>query len=36
LNIDSRPNTAEEFKTFVHEQMEKWAKIVKDADIHLG
>jgi tripartite-type tricarboxylate transporter receptor subunit TctC len=36
LNIDSRPNTPEEFKAFVHEQMEKWAKIVKEANIHLG
>jgi tripartite-type tricarboxylate transporter receptor subunit TctC len=36
LNIDSRPNTAEEFKAFVAEQTEKWAKIVKEADIHLG
>jgi tripartite-type tricarboxylate transporter receptor subunit TctC len=36
LNIDSRPNTPEEFKTFVSEQMEKWAKIVKDANIRLG
>jgi tripartite-type tricarboxylate transporter receptor subunit TctC len=36
LNIDSRPNTSAEFDAFVHEQMEKWAKIVKEADIHLG
>jgi tripartite-type tricarboxylate transporter receptor subunit TctC len=36
LNIDSRPNTADEFKVFVAEQTEKWAKIVKEADIHLG
>jgi tripartite-type tricarboxylate transporter receptor subunit TctC len=36
LNIDSRPNTAEEFKAFVAEQTDKWAKIVKEADIHLG
>jgi len=36
LNIDSRPNTADEFKAFVAEQTEKWAKIVKEADIHLG
>jgi len=36
LNIDSRPNTPEEFALFVNEQMEKWAKIVKEANIHLG
>jgi tripartite-type tricarboxylate transporter receptor subunit TctC len=36
LNIDSRPNTAEEFKAFVAEQTDKWARIVKEADIHLG
>jgi tripartite-type tricarboxylate transporter receptor subunit TctC len=36
LNIDSHPNTAEEFKAFVAEQTEKWSKIVKEADIHLG
>jgi tripartite-type tricarboxylate transporter receptor subunit TctC len=36
LNIDSRPNTPDEFKAFVAEQMEKWSKIVKDANIHLG
>ena len=36
LNIDSRPNTPEEFKAFVSEQMEKWAKIVKEANIRLG
>jgi len=36
LNIDSRPNTADEFKAFVAEQTEKWAKIVKEADIRLG
>jgi tripartite-type tricarboxylate transporter receptor subunit TctC len=36
LNIDSHPNTSQEFASFVHEQMDKWSKIVKDADIHLG
>jgi len=36
LNIDSRPNTPEEFKAFVAEQTEKWSKIVKEANIHLG
>jgi tripartite-type tricarboxylate transporter receptor subunit TctC len=36
LNIDSHPNTAEEFKAFVAEQTDKWAKIVKEANIRLG
>jgi tripartite-type tricarboxylate transporter receptor subunit TctC len=36
LNIDSHPNTAEEFKAFVAEQTEKWTKIVKEANIRLG
>jgi tripartite-type tricarboxylate transporter receptor subunit TctC len=36
LNIDSHPNSPQEFKAFVAEQMEKWAKIVKEANIHLG
>ena len=36
LNIESRPNTPAEFASFVHEQMDKWAKIVKEANIHLG
>src|SRR5690348_5552597 len=36
LNIESHPNTPAEFKAFVDEQMQKWAKIVKDANIHLG
>jgi tripartite-type tricarboxylate transporter receptor subunit TctC len=36
LNIDSRPNTPVEFRAFVEEQMEKWAKVVKEANIKLG
>lgn len=36
LNIDSRANTPEEFAAFVSEQMEKWGKIVKEANIKLG
>ena len=36
LNIDSRPNTPEEFKSFVESQTEMWAKVVKDANIKLG
>jgi tripartite-type tricarboxylate transporter receptor subunit TctC len=36
LNIESRANTPEEFRAFVHEQMERWGKVVKDANIKLG
>ena len=36
LNIDIRQNTPEEFRAFVHEQMERWSKVVKDANIKLG
>ena len=36
LNIETRPNTASEFRTFVHDQMALWSKVVKDANIHLG
>lgn len=36
LNIDSRPNTPEEFRVFVQGQMELWSKVVKEANIKLG
>jgi tripartite-type tricarboxylate transporter receptor subunit TctC len=36
LNIDSRPNTPEEFRAFVDEQMARWGKVVKDANIKLS
>jgi len=36
LNIDSRPNTPEEFRAFVREQMERWGKVVKEANIKVG
>jgi tripartite-type tricarboxylate transporter receptor subunit TctC len=35
LNIDSRPNTPEEFRTFVKDQMKRWGKVVKEANIKL-
>jgi tripartite-type tricarboxylate transporter receptor subunit TctC len=35
LNIDSRPNTPEEFRAFVKDQMERWGKVVKEANIKL-
>lgn len=36
LNIDSRQNTPEEFGAFVNEQMDRWGKVVKEANIKLG
>jgi tripartite-type tricarboxylate transporter receptor subunit TctC len=36
LNIESRANTPEEFGVFVREQMDKWGKVVKEANIKLG
>ncbi|HLZ06694.1 MAG TPA: tripartite tricarboxylate transporter substrate binding protein [Bradyrhizobium sp.] len=36
LNIDSRPNTPDEFRAFVKDQMERWGKVVKQANIKLG
>jgi tripartite-type tricarboxylate transporter receptor subunit TctC len=36
LNIESRPNTPEEFARFVEEQMKLWSGVVKDANIKLG
>ena len=36
LNIESRPNTPEEFRAFVTDQMERWGKVVKEANIKLG
>jgi tripartite-type tricarboxylate transporter receptor subunit TctC len=36
LNIDSRPNTPDEFARFVEEQMKLWGGVVKDANIKLG
>jgi len=36
LNIETRPNTPEEFRTFVQDQMERWGKVVKEANIKLG
>ena len=36
LNVDYRPNTPEEFRAFVVAEMEKWSRVVKDANIKLG
>jgi tripartite-type tricarboxylate transporter receptor subunit TctC len=36
LNVETRANTPEEFGKFVHEQMDKWSQVVKEANIKLG
>src|ERR1700722_15415459 len=36
LNIESRQTTPEEFSAFVRDEMERWGKVVKDANIKLG
>ena len=36
LNIESRPTTPEEFRAFINDQMERWGKVVKEANIKLG
>lgn len=36
LNIETRPNTPLEFRAFVKDQMERWGKVVKEANIKLG
>ena len=36
LNVDFRENTPEEFRAFVAAEMEKWARVVKEANIKLG
>jgi tripartite-type tricarboxylate transporter receptor subunit TctC len=36
LNIDTKATTPDEFRAFVKEQMERWSKLVKDANIKLG
>ena len=36
LNIASRPNTPEEFRAFVKDQIARWAKVVKEANIKIG
>ena len=36
LNIDSHENTPEEFRAFVKDQIERWSKVVREANIKLG
>jgi tripartite-type tricarboxylate transporter receptor subunit TctC len=36
LNVEYRPNTPDEFRAFVAAEMEKWSRVVKEANIKLG
>src|SRR5262249_11727380 len=36
LNVESRENTPEEFRGFVAAEMEKWGRVVREANIRLG
>ena len=36
LNIDSTPTTPEEFRAFVNDQMQRWGRLVKEANIKLS
>ena len=36
LNVEYRPNTPDEFRAFVAAEMERWSRVVKEANIKLG
>lgn len=36
LNIETRPTTPEQFRAFVNDQIDRWGKIVKEANIKIG
>jgi len=36
LNVESRANTPEEFRAFVAAEMEKWGRVVREANIKIG
>ena len=36
LNVESRANTPEEFSAFVASEIDKWGKVVREANIKLG
>ena len=36
LNVEARENTPEEFRAFVASEMEKWGRVVREANIKLG
>ena len=36
LNVESRANTPEDFRAFVASEIDKWGKVVREANIKLG
>jgi len=36
LNVEFRENTPEEFRAFVAAEIEKWGRVVREANIRLG
>jgi tripartite-type tricarboxylate transporter receptor subunit TctC len=36
LNVEARENTPEEFRAFVASEMDKWGRVVREANIKLG
>jgi tripartite-type tricarboxylate transporter receptor subunit TctC len=36
LNVETRQNTPEEFRAFVASEMDKWSRVVREANIKLG
>jgi tripartite-type tricarboxylate transporter receptor subunit TctC len=36
LNVETRQNTPEKFRAFVASEMEKWSRVVREANIKLG
>jgi tripartite-type tricarboxylate transporter receptor subunit TctC len=36
LNVEFRENTPQEFRAFVAAEMEKWGRVVREANIKLG
>ena len=36
LNVEYRPNTPEDFRAFVASELERWGRVVKEANIKLG
>jgi tripartite-type tricarboxylate transporter receptor subunit TctC len=36
LNVEYRANTPDDFRAFVAAEMEKWSRVVQEANIKLG
>jgi tripartite-type tricarboxylate transporter receptor subunit TctC len=36
LNVEARENAPEEFRAFVASEMDKWGRVVREANIKLG